>query len=79
VSKVVSISSRKRPGATPVYLNIQHLGRRSIVTLIDPSGCHRFDLTAKRARALEAALKARVGDEPATIVTFLKTLNGRSR
>jgi hypothetical protein len=79
VSKVVSISSRKRHGAIPVYLDIQHLGQRSVVTLIDPGGCRRFGLPRKRARALEAALKARVGDEPTTIVTFLKTLNGRSR
>lgn len=79
MSEVVSISSRRRPGSTPVWLDIQHRGRRSFITLIDAGGCHRFDLTAKRARSLEAALKARVGDEPRTIVTFLETLNGRSR
>jgi len=74
MTNVVSISSLKRPGAIPVYLYIQHVGRRSVVTLIDPMGWHTFDLTAKQGRALEASQKARLGDEPAAIIEFLLKL-----
>jgi hypothetical protein len=74
MTNVVSISSRKRPGAMPVYHDIHHLGARSFVRLIDPNGWHRIDLSAREARDLEAALKARVGDEPAVIIEFLQKL-----
>jgi hypothetical protein len=72
MTNVISISSRRRPGATPVYLEIHHLGARSFVKLIDPNSWLRINLTEQEASTLEAALKTRVGDEPAAIIEFLQ-------
>lgn len=73
MTNVISISSRKRPGAKPVYLEIHHLGAGSFVRLVDPDGWLRIDVTAQEARALDATLKTRVGDEPAAIIEFLQS------
>lgn len=76
MTNVVSISSRKRPGAIPVYVDIHHLGARSFVRLIDPNGFHRINVTKAEARDFDAALKARPGDGPAVIIEFLQRLGG---
>lgn len=71
MTNVVSISSLKRLGAIPIYLDIQHRGPRSVVTLIDPKGWHTFNLTANKAEPLRLLRKPDLAMSPPPLSSSL--------
>ena len=72
MSNVISIRSRKRPGAIAVRTEFFHHGAWSIVRFIDPSGVHPFEMPYAAAVALQRAYADNPGNELAFIVAFIE-------
>jgi hypothetical protein len=74
MTNVISLTSRKRPGCTPVRteVNFDADGRWATVRNIDPvNGVFVFRVPRYEAVAFQDALAANVGNEPAIIVAFV--------